>query len=101
MRVEMRTEGGLAFFPGLNKTIVVDSQQLPEEVAVILKQQVAAVDFFALPTQLGKLAAGAADCRSYFVTVEENGKRHAVELIEPVADEKLQRLLAFLKLHGR
>ena len=101
MYVEMRSEGGFAFFPGLNKPVVVDSQQLPEEEAASLQQQVAAVDFFALPTQVGKAAAGAADYRRYIVMVKDDGKCHTVEVIEPVVDEKLQRLLAFLKLHGR
>ena len=36
MRVIFQTEGGLARFPGLSRPVVIDSDQLPEELAPFL-----------------------------------------------------------------
>lgn len=97
MRVEFTTDGGFAHFPGLSKTIVIDSLELPASDAVELEQLVDAVKFFTLPARIGKAAPGAADYYTYTITITEHGKRHSVQMVDRISDPDLQKLLNFCK----
>jgi hypothetical protein len=97
MRVELQTDGGIAFFPGLNKPVVLSSSDLPKEQADQLQQLIASTRFFDLPAASRALPKGAADMRSYTITVEDGGRRRTVRLSEPVEDSSLQELIAFLQ----
>jgi hypothetical protein len=101
MRVEFTTEGGLAYFPGLSKPVIIDSNQLSVADVAELKQSLEAVQFFALPEEIGQPAPGAADYRRYTITVEEEGNHHTVTLIEPIFEPNIQRLLSFLKAQAK
>ena len=97
MRIEFETEGGLAYFPGLSKPVVVDSGELPAAQAAELERLVAAADFFALPPEVGAQAPGAADYVQYTITAEDGGRRHRVRVTDPVRDPTLGALLNALK----
>ncbi len=97
MRIQFKMEGGLAYFPGLAKPVTIDSDQLPQEEASELEQRVSAVHFFDLPRTVGAPPRGAADFRQYLITVEDRGRRHSVQLTDPVEDSNLQALLDYLK----
>src|SRR5215204_1699213 len=71
MRVELQTDGGIAYFPGLSKPVVVDSSDLPKEQSAQLKQLIASTRFFELPAASRSLPKGAADLRRYTITVED------------------------------
>jgi hypothetical protein len=96
LRVRFKTEGGVAHFPGLSEPVTIDSDELPEEEAVELKQRVEEARFFDLPAQAGEPPQGAADYRRYTVTVEEGGRSHTVQLADPVEDPSLQKLVSSL-----
>src|SRR6185295_15901532 len=76
MQIEFKTEGGMAYFPGLSKPVVIDSDDLPEKEAKELRRQVAEAHFFSLPTRTGELLPGAADYQTYTITVKDGKKRH-------------------------
>jgi hypothetical protein len=97
MRVELLTEGGVAFFPGLSKPIVVDSATLPEAEARQLEQLVADARFFELPAASRALPKGGGDMRSHTITVKDGRRTHTVRLIEPIEDPHLQALIEFLQ----
>lgn len=97
MRVELLTEGGVAFFPGLSKPIVVDSATLPEAEARRLEQLVGDARFFDLPAASRSLPKGGGDMRSHTITVKDGRRNHTVRLIEPVDDPHLQALIEFLQ----
>ena len=97
MRVELLTEGGIAFFPGLNKPVVLNSSDLPKEQATQLQQLVDSTRFFDLPTASRSLPPGAADMRRYTITVEDGRHRRTVRLNDPIQDVRLQALIDFLQ----
>ncbi len=99
MRVQLNIEGGLAYFPGLNKPITIDSNALPPQEANKLKQLLDGAHFFDLPPVMNTPAPGAADYRKYTITVDDDSKHHTVQLIEPVQDPNLQALLTHLKTY--
>jgi hypothetical protein len=96
MRVELLTEGGVAFFPGLSKPIVIESADLPQAQASRLEQLVEAAHFFDLPAASRAVPKNAADVRRYVVTVEDGKRRHTVRFVDPVEDPNQQSLLDFL-----
>jgi hypothetical protein len=93
MRIEFTPAGGIGYFPALNKPATVEVDQLYTEGAEELKRLVAAVRFFDLPANVGVPARGAADYQHYILTVEENGRRHTVRVLVPVADPALLALV--------
>ena len=97
MRVEMQTDGGIAYFPGLNKPIVVDSSKLPNKQAAQLQQLIDSAHFFELPAASRSLPKGAADLRRYTITVADGQRRRTVRLNDPVEDAQLQALIEFLQ----
>jgi hypothetical protein len=100
MRVEFATEGGIAYFPGLSRPAVIDSDSLPEADAADLKRLVEAADFFEQPEQPPEPLRGAADYRQYTIAVEDGRRRHAIRLIDPISDPHLQELVSFLRRHA-
>jgi hypothetical protein len=97
MRVELQTEGGMAYFPGLNKPVVVDSGDLPKEQATQLQQLIDSARFFELPAASRAIPKGAADLRRYTIKVEDGRRRRTVRLNDPVEDTHLQALIEFLQ----
>ena len=101
MRIDFKTEGGIAHFPGLSRPVVIDSQALSEEEAAELTHLLETARFFERPTVVGEPPPGAADYRRYTITVEDGGRQHTVQLADPVEDPALQQLLRFLQGKAR
>jgi hypothetical protein len=99
MRIVFTTEGGLAFFPGLSRPIVIDSHDLAAAEAAELERLLDSARFFELPEDSRALHCGAADYRQYTITVENKNRRHTVRLADPVESPQLQALLDFLERH--
>jgi hypothetical protein len=97
MHIEFKMEGGLAHFPGLSKPVTIDSGRIPAEEATELENLVRAARFFDQPAHSKIPLPGAADYRRYTITVEADGRRHTVELTDPITDPDLQRLVTFLR----
>jgi len=97
MRVELQTEGGMAYFPGLNKPVVVDSDELPKKQAAQLQQLIDSARFFELPAASRAIPKGAADLRRYTITVADGRRRRTVRLSDPIEDTHLQSLIEFLQ----
>ncbi len=97
MRVELQTDGGIAYFPGLNKPVVVDSGDLPKEQAAQLQQLLDSTRFFELPAASRSLPKGAADMRHYTITVEDGVRHRTVRLSDPIGDASLQALIDFVQ----
>jgi len=97
MRVELQTEGGMAYFPGLSKPVVVESDDLPKVQSAQLQQLIDATRFFELPVASRSIPKGAADMRRYTITVVDGRRRRTVQLVDPIEDVNLQALLEFLQ----
>jgi Emfourin len=101
MRIQFKTEGGLAAFPGLSTPLTIERSALSAAEAQTLQRLVEDARFFALPAQVGASPRGAADMRHYTITVEENGRNHTVRVVEPVTNPDLQRLLDYLQAQAK
>ena len=101
MRIVFTTEGGLAYFPGLSRPVVIDSDDLPAPEAAELERLLGSARFFELPKNARALRHGAADYQQYTITVENGARRHTVRLADPVESPDLQALLDFLREHAR
>ena len=101
MRIQFEMEGGLAYFPGLAKPIVIDTDQLSDQAAMEIEKIVAQANFFALSKTVGKPAPGAADYRQYTITIQDGKKSHTVTTFDPIQDPKLQALVQYLQTKAR
>lgn len=99
MRIEFAQAGGIGYFPGLNKPVTVEVDQLDKEEAEELKRLVEASRFFNLPTAVGVPAKGAADYQYYSLTVEDGGRRHTVRVLVPVENPVLYELIQAVQKH--
>lgn len=97
MRIDYERTGG---FAGMRLAVTLDTAVLPPDQANTLHSLVAEAHFFDLPTQI-PAPSPAADQFHYHVTIEAEGKRHAVEVGEASASPALQALLQQLTLLTR
>lgn len=89
MRIEMRTEGGIAHFPGLARPFVIDLGALPPAEAEALRALVAAA--LAAPPAPPP-AAGAADYQTTVLTIEDGGERRQLTITDLDPDGARQAL---------
>ncbi|MFB1485346.1 protealysin inhibitor emfourin [Corallococcus sp. RDP092CA] len=98
MRIELKQEGGLAYFPGLARPRSVDLTALPPATAEALQREVREARFFEQPATVGGGPTAGADRTSYTVTIEDDdGRRHSVRLVEPVQEPHLRALLGLIQ----
>jgi len=96
MRVQFQMSGGVGFFPGLAAPKTIDVDALPEADRTELKALVDAAAFFSLPGRVPP-TRGAADYRTYEITIEDGGRRHTVAVSDPVENPALANLIEKLK----
>ena len=101
MLVTFKREGGFAFFPRLNRPVVIETAQLPHQQRDELEDCLRKSDFFALPPNVGQKPPGAADMREYIITVEHGSQKHTVRFIEPFDKPQVEALIARLEAHAR
>jgi hypothetical protein len=100
MRIQFRTEGGIAYFPGLSKPATIDTNELPAKEANELEQLIEAADFFDLPADFAP-PRGAADYRQYTISVTALGHTHTTRLVDPIEDPNVQALVDYLEVKAR
>ena len=87
MRITFKTEGGFAYFPGLAKPFAFETNDLRKNDAKKLQNLIDKAEFFALPTTIGKVPAGAADMQQQTLTIEDGSKAHTVKLVSDASSE--------------
>jgi hypothetical protein len=92
MRIHFDRKGGFANIP-LTTTIGVD--RLPQADADRLREIIAAVSFFSLPSQITS-STPAPDRFHYTVTVETPERTHKVSIDESAASPELRSLIQML-----
>jgi hypothetical protein len=94
MRIEMHTEGGIAYFPGLARPAVVDVDGLPAAEAgrlrTLVERALAAPPPAAPP-------AGAADYRKTFIAIDDGGTRRELMVTDLDQDPARRALLDALR----
>ncbi|NOK07497.1 protealysin inhibitor emfourin [Corallococcus exercitus] len=102
MRIELKRDGGIAFFPGLARPRTVDLAALPPATAEALQREVREARFFEQPATVGGGPTGGADRTRYIVTIEDDGgRRHSVQMVEPVNEPHLRSLLDLIQKAAR
>lgn len=101
MRIQFQTDGGIAYFPGLSQPFTVDTASLPPQEAAELEALVRSARFFTRPARIGAVGPGAADYRTYTISVEDVGQSHTIKAIEPIEDPSLQALIDRLRARQR
>lgn len=97
MKIDFKMEGGFAFLPALNQPITIDTAQVEPQVAKQLESFVREARFFNQPAQARPAAKGAADYRTYTLTIEDGPRAHTIQLTDPITDTNLQQLVAHLR----
>ena len=89
--------GGFANIPALNKPFLINTEQLDQQVASQVESLVEASRFFDQPAKAGAVAMGAADYRTYTITIEDGLKMHTIQITDPIRDADIERLISKLK----
>lgn len=97
MVINFESGGGFAHFPGLNRPVRIDTADLAQGQADQLKGLVERARFFDQPGEVGAPPPGAADLRSYTITVEDGDRKHTVQTSDALADPALRDLVEHLR----
>ncbi len=97
MQIHFERTGGIA---GMRVAATIDTGALSPDEARDLQALVEAAKFFNLPTVIASPTPGA-DQFQYRVTVEAEGRRHAVEVGDASVPDALQPLLRRLTILAR
>ena len=95
MRIQFKTEGGFAYFPGLSKPTTIDSKDLPPAEARHLQKLVQAVNV--KNENKVAMAQGAADYQRYTIQIDTEEGSYTVPVTAPVVDPSLQALVTYLR----
>jgi hypothetical protein len=98
MRIKFEMHGGFAYFPGLNTPLEIDTEHLESQQASQIESMINKVCFFDLPEQPSTPAPGAADFRTFIITVDDGQKSHMVQVSEPVENAALQELIDYFQV---
>jgi len=101
VQITFQSQGGIAFFPGLNRPVIIDTAQLPGEERSKLEGLLQSTRFFSLPASVGQRQRGAADIREYTLRVEDETRDHTVHVTEPFDHPELEQLIMQLRSHAR
>ncbi len=101
MIIHFESDGGFGYFPALSRPLRIDTAQLAPDDARDLEGLVDRANFFDQPSDLGASHPGAADHRSYTITVEDAGRTHTVKTSDAAQNSALQPLIDFLRSRQR
>jgi hypothetical protein len=94
-------EGGIAYFPGVTQPVSINTDQLPKDARVELEELVKETRFFELPSSPGPRLKKGADYYRYRITIEAGGQSHTLNLVDPVENPNLRRLVVILRKRAR
>jgi hypothetical protein len=101
VRIRFESEGGFGYFPGLQRPIELDTEQLPAQQATKLEQLVQAANLLDRPDETVEPRPGAADHRTFTITVDDGARSRTLTLAEPLDDQTLQALVDHLTAEQR
>jgi hypothetical protein len=89
MRISFSTDGGFVFMPGLRKPFVIDTAELPAELAKEIESLVR-------QAKPGAVAPAGADQRSYRIEAGSGPGAFTLDFTDPVTDPAARRLIELL-----
>lgn len=97
MKITLHMSGGFAAIPILSQPVTVDTDTIDSQLADQLKSFVQESNFFDYPAQTAEPTRGAADYRTYTITVEDGLRAHSIQFTDPIPDPALERLVSSLR----
>jgi hypothetical protein len=97
MKINFEMSGGFAHIPALSGPFTIDTAQIDPQAANQIESLVREARFFDQAAQVGTVAKGAADYRTYNITVEDGPRVHTIQLTDPIKDANLGRLVSQLR----
>ena len=96
MRIQFKTEGGIAHLPGLSEPVTIDTHELPAEQANELERLIEVAEFFELPAT-STPPPGAADYQQYTISVTTPNRSHEARLTDPIENPRVRELVNHLR----
>jgi hypothetical protein len=84
MKIELRIEGGFGFFPGLQKPVILLSQNLSKEDQATLLNLIHKNEFLDFSDEKPRNNSKSADKRIYRITIKDDSKTSHFSAIEPI-----------------
>ena len=100
MTITFEMSGGFAHLPALSRPVTIDTAQLEPQFRTELESLVRQSRFFDQPTYPIP-AKGAADYRTYTITVQDGSRVHTIQLTDPITDINLEQLVSRLRVMAR
>ena len=97
MKILFKMDGGFMHLAALSKPFAIDTAQTDPKLANQLESAVREAGFFDKSARVGTVAKGAADYRTYTITVEDGPRSHTIQLTDPVTDPTMHRLVSQLR----
>ena len=101
MNVTIQTAGGFASIPALSRSVTLDTAKIDPLLAQQLESLVADAALFDRPPLINTTLPGAADYRTYTITVQDGARVNTVRLTDPILDPTLERLLSQFQAAAR
>jgi hypothetical protein len=101
MKITLARSGGLAYIPALNKPVSIDTTRIDSQIAHELETLIKQARFFNLPERSSTPGKGAADHRSYTLTVQDGARTHTIQFADPILDPALNRIVSRLEALAR
>jgi len=101
MKINFEISGGLAHISALSRPVIIDTAQIDPQVANQIESIVRESRFFDQPARASTLSKGAADYRTYTITVEDGSRVHTIQVTDPIADANLGSLISRLRSMSR
>lgn len=96
MRISLERSGGFANIP---LQVSVDTETLPSEQSVQLRQWIETAQFFDLPSN--RVTPMQPDRFQYQITVEEGDRQHSIMVSESAMSNQLKPLVQWLTTYAR
>jgi hypothetical protein len=100
MTITFEMSGGFAHLPALSRPVTIDTAQIEPQARTELEFLVRQSGFFDQPAHPTP-AKGAADYRTYTITVQDGSRVYTIQLTDPITDINLEQLVAKLRVMAR
>jgi hypothetical protein len=101
MTITFEMSGGFAHLPALSRPLTIDTAQIEPQARTELESLVRQSRFFDQPLRGPTPAKGAADYRTYTITVQDGPRAHTIQLTDPTTDINLEHLVSRLRVMAR
>ena len=100
MTITLEMSGGFAPVPALSNPLTIDTAQIEPQARTELESLVRLSRFFDQPSRPTP-AKGAADYRTYTITVQDGPRVYTIQLTDPITDINLEQLVSRLRIMAR